>query len=105
MLCSTGHDKISNMQMEKGCPPATRLSRGLALPAVLIACLLALTQAPRGAEGLSLRSITSEGPPARPATFTTPEELNKYLSALTEYYTVLSRPRYFTVISLLVLGV
>lgn len=68
--------------------------RGLGLPAALIACLLALTQAPAGIRGLSLRSITSEGPPVRPAQFNNVDELNKYLSALTEYYTVLSRPRY-----------
>jgi len=42
---------------------------------------------------IDLRSGPKDGPPTKPEHFRSAEDLNKYLSDLTEYYTVLGRPR------------
>jgi len=60
----------------------------------LLVLVLTLMHCPASGRALSLRSITSEGPPPRPEKFGSVDELNQYLAALTEYYTVLGRPRF-----------
>ena len=48
----------------------------------------------RGHLAIAARSVAREGPPTKPDHFRSVDELNKYLADLTEYYTVLGRPRY-----------
>lgn len=48
----------------------------------------------RGHLAIEARSVAREGPPTKPDHFRSVDELNKYLADLTEYYTVLGRPRF-----------